>query len=210
MKRKSKGVSNLPIYKIIYKDGNEKIWGLFGNRRTIIPPESLDSIKALFKQDNIETYNYNDPIIDTLERVSDLSSERYIQSIALYKDKAVSEISGETILIGPSIELIAKNEHDEVSFIAAINLVNITETVTVSSAFSKLNNTLDYLDDIEVNRMEQPNRDYQNAKNMQVTFDVNAKLEGFGTYVFKTTITFENGYSEMHEILVPVVREEVD
>lgn len=210
MKRKSKGVSNLPIYKIIYKDGNEKIWVLFGNRRTIIPPESLDRIKDLFKQDNIETYNYNDPIIDIIESVSDLSSERYIQSIALYKDKAVSEISGETILIGPSVELIAKNEHGEVSFIAAINLVNIAETVTVSSAFSKLDNTLDYLDDIEVNRMEQPNRDYQNAKNMQVTFDVNAKLEGFGTYVFKTTITFENGYSEMHEILVPVVREEVD
>lgn len=209
MLKKDKDVSKLLIYIKINEYGNEEIWFMVGNRRIKVDPKDLETVRALTKQETIEKYNFDNPALEVLESVSLLTGDKFIQSISLYRDKAILDNSKEQMFIGPIVELKVENENDYVSFIAVTNLINVSDEIKISSSFSKIDESNDFSNMSEPEILEVPVNKSDYSSNIQVILDVNAKLDGFGVYSFKSKVIFTNGFSEEHEILVPVVPNEV-
>lgn len=133
---------------------------------------------------------------------------KYIQSIALYEDIALSERYNQRIYFNSIPAFLLKADNDPLSFSVVLTLINVPEGTVVKSKLEKIDEKqltvlTDSSESIEGVTSIQGMNDTYYGTHIQMNFYVEAEAMGVGYYALKVSLIFNGDLLEEDGILIP-------
>ncbi|WP_229235449.1 hypothetical protein [Enterococcus faecalis] len=137
---------------------------------------------------------------------------RYIQSIGVYEDEAITSMNSQRIFINPIPAFVLEKGTEHLSFIVVLTIINVPVGAIVKSSFEKIEeNEIRRINNFETDLSQQlsiiePNNTAEGVHS-QMVFHVEADAIGFGYYVIKVGLEVSGEIIEQDTILIPVKKE---
>ena len=133
---------------------------------------------------------------------------KHIQSIVIYEDLALSELTNQRIYINSMPAFLLKSDNDQLSFSVVLNLINVPEGTRVESKLEKIENEqiatlIGSSESIEdVNSIKGMN-DHYYGTHIQMNFYVETEAMGVGYYALRVALVLNEEILEEDGIIIP-------